>query len=83
MLLLASSILLILSPLSACHQFYIAPSPILCPGGQDAANQHCLTIEQFASSADLTLGSNVILEWLLATTPWNLSYSLQKMSQIW
>ena len=55
-------ILLILSPLCACCQFYIAPSPDLCPGGEDVANRHCLTIEQFAASADLNLGSNVILE---------------------
>ena len=60
--LLTSTILLILSPLCACRQFYIAPSPNLCPGGEDAANGHCLTIDQFAASADLNLGSYVFLE---------------------
>ena len=62
-LLLTSTILLILYSLCAWRQFYIAPSPDLCPGGEDAAiNGHCLTIEQFAASADLTLSCNVILE---------------------
>ena len=53
-------ILLLLSPLCASRQFYISPSPDLCPGGQaTTANGRCLTIEQFAASlADLTLGSN-------------------------
>ena len=57
-------ILLILSPLCASLQFYIVPSPDLCPGGQATTatcNGRCLTIDQFAAlSADLTLGSNNI-----------------------
>ena len=59
LLLAASLVLLTLSPLCVCRQFYIAPSPDLCPGGQaQATNGGCLTIEQFASSANLSLAGS-------------------------